>query len=113
MPFEAGHDKPDVGVDEAETDVLVPTIEELDDVEVPVLADELVIALEELLLVEEGVVTVEELLNVDEAAITVDELVTAEGVAIVDELDSDTAPATRRPAFVAPSYTKTPGEDFR
>ena len=111
MPFDAGQDKPGVGLDEAETDVPVPIMAELDEGEELILVDEYVITLEELLLVED-VITADELLNVDELAMTVDELLVAEGVVLVDELESDTAPATRRPAFVAPSYTKAPREDF-
>ena len=112
VPFDAGHDKPDNGVDEAEADVLVPVMAELEDDEELVPVEELAITLEELLLVEEDVITAEELLDADEVARIVDALLLAEELAMVDELESDTAPATRRPAFVAPSYTKTPGEDF-
>jgi hypothetical protein len=111
VPFDAGQDKLDVGADETETDVLVPIIAELDDEEL-VLADELVIALGELLPVDEDIITAEELLNVDEAAMTVDELLHTEDVVLVDERERDTTPTTRTPAFVVPSYTKAPETDF-
>lgn len=77
VPFDEGHWRPDVGADEADAEVLVPIMLELVMAE-PLVGEELIIALDERLLVEEAGVELE-------------------------ELDSETGPATRSAPLVAPS----------
>ena len=90
---------------------LVLTIGELD-IEEGLLAVD-VAAVDEMLRIEEDVIAEEEPLEVGEATMDEDELLLAEELdAMLNELESETAPATLRAAFVAPLYTNAPEVDF-
>lgn len=70
-------------------------------------------AMDEMLRIEDDVIAEEELLEAEEATMGEDELLLAEELdAVLDELESETAPATLTAAFVAPLYTKPPDVDF-
>ena len=117
VPLDSGHCNPEVGIDEADAEVLTPTIDVLVCEEELLLEDEVGVALEGLLLEAEVGIALEELLLVEDTAIELDELLCIEedvkaldelpladeDVMALDELDSETGPANLRPAFVAPS----------
>lgn len=93
--------------DGARLDVLL-FVEDEDEVATIELVDDELATIEELLRVDDE----EELARVEdeeELAVTEEELLRAEeDDTIVDELKSETAPATLKPAFVVPSYTNAP-----
>lgn len=68
VPLDSGHCNPEVGVDEADAEVLTPTIDVLVHEEELLLEDEVGVALEEPLLEDEIGIALEELLLVEDTA---------------------------------------------
>jgi hypothetical protein len=111
VPFEEGHRPLGVAIAENVDDEIVLTMEELD-IEGLVAVD-IAAAVDELLRDEDDAIAEDELVEVREATMEEAELLLGEELeAGLDELESDTAPATLSAAFVAPLYTNTPDVDF-
>ena len=116
MPLADGQPRPDNVEDEAELDNEV--LEALDGGTEGVPDDDSVVLLDELS--EDDTVLLDELVEeddlkldgmIEESALVLDEL-GEEDVLALDEPEEETSLASLRPAFVEPSYTNWPSDDF-
>ena len=111
VPFERGQ-RP-LGVADGDDDELVPIMLELD-IEVLLAIDVEAVVVDELVRVDDDVIIADdELLELDTEPATDDELLLADDDDDeLNELESETGPATLNAALVAPLYTKAPLDDF-